>query len=52
MHNIRRTFFMAPAADGSLLATSVHGQAKADEKDPQALALGYAADTTKTGIKK
>ena len=41
MNNNRRTFFMTLAAGGSLLATRAHGQAKADEKDPQSVALGY-----------
>jgi hypothetical protein len=52
MNNNRRTFFMTLAASGSLLATSAHSQAKADEKDPQSVALGYVADATKTDTKK
>ena len=52
MNNNRRTFFMTLAAGTSLLATSAHSQAKADEKDPQSVALGYVADATKTDTKK
>ena len=47
MNTNRRTFFMTLAASGSVLATSAHAQAKADEKDPQSVALGYVADATK-----
>ena len=52
VNNNRRTFFMTLAAGTSLLATSAHSQAKADEKDPQSVALGYVADATKTDTKK
>jgi hypothetical protein len=52
MNNNRRTFFMTLAAGTSLLAASARAQAKLDEKDPQAVALGYVADATKTDIKK
>ena len=52
MINTRRTSFMTLAAGGSLLATAAQAQAKLDEKDPQAVALGYGADATKTNIKK
>ena len=52
MNNNRRTFFMTLAAGTSLLATSARAQAKLDEKDPQAVALGYVADATKTDTKK
>ena len=52
MNNNRRTFFMTLAAATSLLATSARAQAKLDEKDPQAVALGYVADATKTDTKK
>ena len=43
---------MTLAAGTSLLATSARAQAKLDEKDPQAVALGYVADATKTDTKK
>ena len=52
MNNNRRTFFMTLAAGTSLLATSALAQAKLDEKDLQAVALGYVADGTKTDAKK
>jgi len=52
MKSTRRTFFMTVAAGGTLLATAAHGQAKLDEKDPQAVALGYVADATKVDAKK
>jgi High potential iron-sulfur protein len=50
----RRVFLMQVAAAGSVLAaTRVQAQAaKVDEKDPQAVALGYVADTTKADTKK
>jgi hypothetical protein len=48
----RRTFFMTLAAGGILLSSALHGQANVDEKDPQALALGYLADSTKVDAKK
>ncbi len=52
MNPNRRTFFITLAASSSVLVTSAHSQAKLDEKDPQASALGYVADATKTDIKK
>ena len=52
MNNTRRTFFFALAAGGSMLSTAAKSQAKLDEKDPQAVALGYFADATKTDTKK
>jgi High potential iron-sulfur protein len=49
----RRTFLMQVAAAGTALAaTQAQAQAKLDEKDPQAVALGYVADTTKADAKK
>jgi len=52
MKNTRRTFFMTLAAGGTLLSSAAYGQAKVDEKDPQAVALGYLADATKVDAKK
>jgi hypothetical protein len=52
MDTNRRNFLMTMAASGSVLATSAHSQVKADEKDPQSVALGYVADATKTDTKK
>ena len=50
----RRVFLMQVAACGSVLAAAgVQAQAaKVDEKDAQAVALGYVADTTKADQKK
>lgn len=48
----RRTFMLSVAATTGVLATAAHAQAKLDEKDPQAVALGYVADATKADTKK
>ena len=49
----RRVFLLQIAAAGTALAASqVHAQAKLDEKDPQAVGLGYVADTAKADSKK
>lgn len=50
----RRVFLMQVAACGSVLtvAGAQAQAAKVDEKDPQAVALGYVADTTKADKKK
>jgi hypothetical protein len=49
----RRTFMMSVAATGAALTTHrAMAQAKLDEKDPQAVALGYVADSTKADQKK
>ncbi len=50
----RRVFMMTLIAGGSALAAAgaAHAQAKLDEKDPQAAALGYVADATKADKKK
>lgn len=49
----RRVFLMQVAACGTALAaTQAQAQAKVDEKDAQAVALGYVADTTKADAKK
>lgn len=50
----RRQFMMTVATTGVAItaATQVSAQAKLDEKDPQAVALGYVADTTKVDAKK
>ena len=52
MNNTRRTFLMTLAASSAALASTAQAQAKLDEKDPQAVALGYVADATKTDTKK
>lgn len=49
----RRVFMMTLAATGGALGVShVSAQTKLDEKDPQAAALGYVADTAKVDAKK
>ena len=50
----RRVFLIQVAACGSVLAAAnAQAQAaKVDEKDAQAVALGYVADTTKADQKK
>ena len=52
----RRIFIArALASGGAIAALGAHAQAKPpmlDEKDAQAVALGYVADTTKTDKKK
>jgi hypothetical protein len=48
----RRVFMMTLVAGTSALATAAMAQAKVDEKDPTAVALGYVADTTKADQKK
>jgi len=50
----RRVFLMTLAATGAALvtATQARAQAKVDEKDPQAAALGYVADSAKADAKK
>ena len=50
----RRVFLIQVAACGSVLAAAgAQAQAaKVDEKDPQAVALGYVADSTKADKKK
>lgn len=50
----RRVFMLtvAAAGAGATLLQSAHAQAKLDEKNPQAVALGYVADTTKANTKK
>jgi hypothetical protein len=53
MTTSRRTFMMTVAATGATLAaTRAMAQAKVDEKDPQAAALGYVADSAKADGKK
>lgn len=49
----RRVFMLTLAAGTSALATgTATAQAKLDEKEPTAVALGYVADTTKADNKK
>ena len=49
----RRVFMMQVAVGSSaVIASQAMAQAKVDEKDPQAVALGYVHDTTKADAKK
>jgi len=52
MKNTRRTFLMTLAAGGAALTSVAHAQVRLSEKDPQAVALGYFEDATKTDKKK
>ncbi len=53
MTTTRRCFMMTVAAAGAALtAQRALAQAKLDEKDPQAVALGYVADSSKADAKK
>ena len=52
MRNPRRVFLMTLAATGAAFSSTARAQAALDEKDPQALALGYVADAGKTDAKK
>lgn len=48
----RRVFLITAAAAGVSVGTLAQAQAMVDEKDPQAVGLGYAADSTKVDAKK
>ena len=48
----RRVFLMTLAASGAALATSAQAQALVDEKDAQAVALGYVAEAKRVDVKK
>ena len=49
----RRQFMLTVAATGAAItATQAMAQATLDEKDPQAVALGYVSDSTKADAKK
>ncbi len=48
----RRTFLMTVAAATATLTFHAQAQALVDEKDPQAAALGYVADTKRVDAKK
>ena len=50
----RRVFLMTLAASGATITASVQAQAPVmvDEKDPQAVALGYVADAKRVDVKK
>ena len=48
----RRTFLLAVAATGATLAARVGAQARVDEKEPQAVALGYVHDASRADVKR
>jgi hypothetical protein len=48
----RRVFLMTLAAAPAAVGTASHAQAMLDEKDPQAVALGYVADAKRVDTKK
>ncbi len=48
----RRTFLLTLAASGTALHATAQAQAMVDEKDAQAVALGYVADGKKVDTKK
>ncbi len=52
MTTSRRLFILAAAGGATALATTARAQAKLDEKDPQAVALGYVADASRADGKK
>ncbi len=53
MNETRRVFLMTVAAGSAALSHLARAQgAKLDEKDPQAVTLGYVADATKADSKK
>jgi hypothetical protein len=52
MHVPRRTFLITVAAGSAALASPALAQARLDEKDPQAVALGYVHDATRVDAKK
>jgi hypothetical protein len=52
MDGKRRVFILSLAVAGTGLATSRAYAQTLDEKDPQAVALGYVSDTTKADAKK
>ena len=52
MNNPRRIFLMTLTASGFAFVAGAQAQTKLDEKDPQALALGYVAEAGKADKKK
>jgi anaerobic selenocysteine-containing dehydrogenase len=48
----RRVFLMTLAASGAAAGTGARAQALVDEKDAQAVALGYVADAKRVDAKK
>lgn len=52
MPSTRRIFLMAISAGTAGISLDTLAQARVDEKDPQAAALGYVADATKADTKR
>jgi hypothetical protein len=50
--NSRRTFLKTIGVAGVTAGASARAQATLDEKDPQAVALGYVADASRADAKK
>ena len=48
----RRSMLMTVATTGIGFVVGAQAQAKVDEKDPQAMALGYVADASRADLKK
>jgi High potential iron-sulfur protein len=48
----RRVFLMTLATSTAALGTAAQAQTVLDEKDPQAVALGYVADAKRVDVKK
>ncbi len=51
-HPPRRMFMLTAITAGATFGTAARAQAKLDDKDPQAVALGYVADSAKADGKK
>ena len=51
-HLPRRVFLLTLATTGAALTTRAGAQTLVDEKDPQAVALGYVADAKRVDVKK
>jgi High potential iron-sulfur protein len=52
MNTTRRIFLMTVSATTAGFSLAAHAQAMVDEKDPQAAALGYVAEASRTDAKK
>jgi len=52
MNKTRRTFVLTMAAGGAALAPAARAQARVDEKDPQAVGVGYVHDAARVDTKK
>ena len=52
MTTTRRVFIQSIAVGSAAIASTARAQAKVDEKDPQAVALGYVGDASRVDAKK